>query len=307
MASVARLDIAPGDDAEASRPGVWLTDLLLLLMAVIWGVNFTVVKYGASVLPPLAFNSVRVTLAAVALVALVAGSRQAWPDRRTTLALVGLGTIGMGVYQFLFVEGVALTRAGDAALVIASSPAFIAIGGWLKGNDRVSPRGWAGILLAIAGVACVALGNPENLKGSSSLAGDGLILLACLCWAWYAIAIKPYTDRVQGLPITALTTVGGALVLLVVGAPSLARADWGAVPLLGWGAVLYAGLGALVLAYIFWFRGMRVLGATRTAMYSNLQPVVALIVAWMLLGETPHLPQLLGAGCITGGLLLTRQ
>ena len=306
MASVARLQVAPGDDAQASQPGVWLTDLLLLTMAIIWGANFTVVKYGTRVLPPLAFNSVRMALAAVALVGLTIAGGHRWPDRRTTLVLMGMGTIGMGLYQLLFVEGVALTRASDAALVIASSPIFIALGGWFRGTEKIHLKGWIGIALAVAGVACVALGNPGNLSGSSSLLGDFLVLLACLCWAWYAIAVRPLTHDVGGLPITALTTAGGAIVMLIAGAPSIARADWSSVPLLGWGAIAYAGLAALVLANIFWFRGMRVLGATRTAMYSNLQPVVALLVAWALLGETPHLPQILGVACISVGLLLTR-
>ncbi len=307
MASVARLDVAPGGDVDASRPGVWLTDLLLLLMAVIWGANFSVVKYGTTVLPPLAFNAVRITLAAVVLLLLARHQGGPWPSRRVTLLLVGFGTVGMGLYQLLFVEGVARTRASDAALVIAASPVLIALGGWLRGTERIRPRAWAGIALAVAGVAFVALGDPANLQGSTSLLGDLLVLLACVCWAWYAIAVKPLTHQVAGLPISALTTLGGALVLLVTGAPSIARADWGQVPWLGWGAILYAGLGALVIANLWWFRGMRVLGATRTAMYSNLQPVVALLVAWALLGEVPHLPQLVGVASITGGLLLTRQ
>ncbi|MHB0948600.1 MAG: DMT family transporter [Gemmatimonadaceae bacterium] len=307
MASVARLDIAPGGDAEASRPGVWLTDLLLLLMAVIWGANFSVVKYGTQVLPPLAFNAVRITLAALVLLLLARHRGGQWPSRRMTLTLIGFGTVGMGLYQLLFVEGVARTRASDAALVIASSPILIALGGWMRGTEKLHARAWIGIALAVAGVAFVALGDPGNASGSSSLLGDFLVFLACVCWAWYAIAVKPLTHEVAGLPITALTTLGGALVLLVTGAPSIASADWAHLPLLGWGAILYAGLAALVVANLFWFRGMRVLGATRTAMYSNLQPVVALLVAWALLGEVPHLPQLVGVASITGGLFLTRQ
>lgn len=306
MASVARLDVAPGGD-DPSPPGVWLTDFLLLLMAIIWGANFTVVKYGTKILPPLAFNSVRMSLAALALVGLTIAGGHRWPSRRITWILLGMGTVGMGLYQLLFVEGVALTRASDAALVIAASPIFIAIGGWLRGTEKIHAKGWVGILLAVAGVGAVALGNPENLQGSSSLLGDFLVLLACLCWAWYAIYVKKYTHEVSGLPITAITTVGGTLVLLAAGAPSIARADWGSVPLLGWGAIAYAGIAALVVANIFWFRGMRVLGATRTAMYSNLQPVVALLVAWAALGEVPHLPQIVGVVSISLGLLLTRS
>ena len=68
----------------------------------------------------------------------------------------------------------------------------------------------------------------------------------------------------------------------------------------------YSGLGALVIAYLFWYRGMKVLGPTRTAMYSNLQPIFALLVAWLTLGEVPTIWQGVGTACITSGLLMTR-
>ena len=71
--------------------------------------------------------------------------------------------------------------------------------------------------------------------------------------------------------------------------------------------MLYSGLGALVLAYLFWYRGVRQLGPTRTAMYGNLQPVIALGVAWLSLGEVPTIFQAAGAVLILGGLVLTRS
>src|SRR4051794_19853173 len=89
----------PGQSAELPRPGVWLTDVTLFLMALIWGINFVVIKFATTVLPIVAFNAVRVTLAAVAL--LVAGSigKGPWPNRKQTLSLLALGILGNGIYQ----------------------------------------------------------------------------------------------------------------------------------------------------------------------------------------------------------------
>ena len=70
--------------------------------------------------------------------------------------------------------------------------------------------------------------------------------------------------------------------------------------------MIFSGLGGLVIAYLFWYRGVRVLGPTRTAMYSNLQPVFALAVAWLALHEIPTVGQGLGAAAIIAGVLLTR-
>jgi drug/metabolite transporter (DMT)-like permease len=87
----------------------------------------------------------------------------------------------------------------------------------------------------------------------------------------------------------------------------MATLDFGAVPTLGWGAVAYAGLGAMVLAYLLYYRGVRVLGPVRTAMYSNLQPLIAMAVAYLSLREVPTGWQLGGAAAITTGLLVSRK
>jgi drug/metabolite transporter (DMT)-like permease len=304
----------PGRAEHASAPpGVWLTDAALLAMAIIWGVNYSVVKYATGVLEPLAFNALRVALAAVVL--LIIGSRFGGPQppRRTIIALILLGVLGNGLYQVLFVEGIARTRAGDAALIGAASPAFMAIIGRMRGVERVGLRGVNGIVLSLVGMALVVWGSHSvaehttAVAQSTALLGDALILAGSLCWALYTVLLKPYTHDVHGIQLSAWTMVGGALVLVSVGAPGVARTAWSGVPALGWSAVLYSGIGALVIAYLFWYRGVRVIGPTRAAMYSNLQPIIALIVAWAMLGETPTVWQGVGTAAITGGLLLTRS
>src|SRR6266567_7495657 len=98
--------VTPGHAASATRPGVWLTDLSLVLMTLIWGVNFSVVKYGTGLVDPLAYNGLRVALAATSLVLIVVVSGGAWPARRTMVSLLALGMLGNGLYQILFVEGI---------------------------------------------------------------------------------------------------------------------------------------------------------------------------------------------------------
>jgi drug/metabolite transporter (DMT)-like permease len=293
--------------AEVAAPrGFALTDLLLLMMTLIWGVNFSVVKYGADVVSPLAFNGARMTLASVALAGL-ALARTARLSRRDVAALLLLGVLGNGVYQFLFVQGIALTRAGNAALVLAATPAVVALLGRLRGVERIGPRAVAGIALSIAGIGIIVLSTVQGRTGDSSVRGDLLMLVACVAWAAYTVLLKPYAERIDGIALSAVTMVGGTLPLLVVAAPSLAAAPWQRLTWVGWGAIVYSGLGALVVAYLFYYRGVRTLGPTRTAMYANLQPVIALAVAWLTLGETPTIFQVAGAAMILGGLLLTRR
>ena len=279
-------------------------------MALIWGVNFIVVKIGTQLMLPLAFNGARVAIAAVTLVVVVIVMRERWPARRDVIALLLLGALGNGLYQWFFIEGVARTRAGTAALVLAASPAFMAIIGRALGIEQVTRRRVLGIAASLFGMALVVFGSGAPDPGATgdvaTLAGNMLVLASCLCWATYTVLLKPYTERIPSIPLSALTMVGGAIPLVAVSVPQIARTSWPALPVSGWAALLYSGILALVVAYFFWYRGVRVLGPTRSAMYGNLQPVVALVVAWLALGERPTLVQVLGAAAIMIGLLLTR-
>lgn len=284
---------------------VTLTDILLLAMALIWGVNYIVAKFGTQVFPPLAFNSARIALATLVLWSIVLVRGSALPIRRDVLALLALGMLGNGLYQVCFVEGLARTRASDTALVLAASPAFMAIIARLRGVERTGWRGVAGIALSLAGIALVVSAAPSG-AGSSTMPGYALTILACLCWALYTVLLKPYTERIDGLTLSALTMTGGLLPMVAIGAPSLLATPWGAAGARAWIAVAYSGVMALVVAYLFWYRGVRVLGPTRASMYANLQPLFAIAVAWAVLGEAPRAMQIAGAAAIMTGLLLTR-
>jgi drug/metabolite transporter (DMT)-like permease len=306
MSELAGESIAPGRPVRASGPGVWLTDLSLFCMAAIWGVNFVVVKFATGVLQPLAFNAVRVSLAAVTLVVVGSISGKPWPHRRHALALLGLGVLGNGLYQVFFINGVALTRAGDAALLIAATPAFIALIGRVRGVERIGRKGWIGILLSIGGIGLVS-GAAALVQTRAAVLGDLLILCGSLCWAFYTVLLKPYTHDVDGIKLSALTMVGGALSLDAYAWHDVAQAHWTTAPHSVFVAMLFSGIGALVIAYLFWYRGVRVIGPTRTAMYSNLQPIFAVLVAWAALGEIPTLWQGVGAASIMSGLVLARS
>lgn len=299
---------APDTSTAAARRSVTLTELGLLLMALIWGLNFAVLKYGTSVLEPIAYNAIRMSVGTVVLLGLAMFISRA-PAPRDIGMLMLWGVLGHGVYQGLFINGLARTRAGTAALVVAASPAVIAIVGRAYGVERITPRAVAGIALSFVGIGIVVLGSAQTEGGAGShhVTGDLLILASVVAWAFYTTFMRPYTKRIEGVQIAGWTLLGGTLPILVVAAPALLRTDFAAITPLTWSAVLYSGIGAIGLAYLFWYRGVRVIGSTRTAMFAQLQPAIALIAAWPLLGERPTLWQIAGSAGVMSGLLLTRS
>ena len=298
---------APALTAARSYAGFTGTDVMLLTMAAIWGVNFSVMKYGLGVFSPFAFNALRVTLATVALAAVAFAPGSRLPSASDARRLMVLGLLGHAAYQLLFIEGLARSRAGTVALVIGGTPALIAVLGRLFGYERITRSGALGIGTSILGVVFVVIGATSAATHDDSLVGIALILISSTCWAFYTMGLRTLTHRVDGVQIAAWTLFGGAVPLVLAGVPALLHTDFSIVPVAAWGAIAYSGLMAFVLAYVFWYRGVQALGATRTSMYANLQPIMALGAAWVTLHEIPTAWQFTGAVCVISGLYLSRR
>ena len=276
-------------------------------MAVIWGVNFSLIKYATYSIPPLAFTGLRVGLAASLLLTIAAIRRRKWPTRRDVIALILLGVIGNGIYQILFVEGLSRTSVGNAALIIAAAPAFIAVVSRIRGIERVRRRTLGGVALSVCGVALVVFGSARADHSNATLFGTLLVFIGVLCWTMFTVLLQPLATRVDPIQLSALTMTGGAIPLAFATPRALAAMNWAAVGPAAWGSLLYASVISMVIAYLFWYRGLRIIGPTRTAVYGNLQPVIAIGVAWLFLGEMPTIWQGVGTATILGGLFLTRS
>ena len=276
-------------------------------MAMIWGINYSVIKFGTSMVQATAYNAVRVAMGTVLLLIIARIWGGAPPKRRDAFILLALGALGNGIYQIFFAEGITRTRAGEAALVVGASPALIALFGRFAGVERVSRKAVTGIVLSIAGVSLIVLSTASAAPApGSSLFGDLLVLCGSVCWAVYTVLLIPYTTRNSGFWIIALTMTGGTIVLALAGMRAILATSWGTMPPSLWYALVYSGIGGLVVAYFCWLLGVKALGPTRTSLFTNLQLPTALIVAWLTLRETPTSWQVVGAITILSGALLTR-
>ena len=299
--------------AAASAPpkGLTSTDGLLMLMTLIWGVNYIVIKALFAQLSPLAFNMVRfpVAVAAVAVVAWAVKARR--PPRSAIPRLAVIGIVGNTCYQTCYIEGMARTRAGNAALIMAAVPVLTGVFSHLLGHERLRWRDVAGLALSAAGLVVLILGSGEDVRfggNATAVVGDLLMLLSVVFWTAYTIGAKPLVDELGPTVTTAWTMGLGAIPLLLLCIPSALAQPWRRVTPAAWaGTILFSSLGSLVLAYLIWYRGVARLGSTRTAFYSNLTPVITLLTAWPLLGEVPTRWQLAGAAGIFGALGLIRS
>ncbi len=274
----------------------------------IWAANFSVVKFALRDLSPLAFNGLRFALASLLLWLTVSVSGRHTPiERRHWPALVGLGLLGNTLYQFLFIYGIDWTLAGNASLMLAATPVFTTILSVLFRQERIGWTALAGVFLSVAGIGLVVRGGTQAVSfGAGTIRGDVTVLTAAAAWSAYTVGSAPLVRSYGALPVTAITMWIGGLGLVLVSVPAFVAQDWTAVRPASWVALLYSGAFAIAFAYFIWYYCIRQLGNTRTAVYANSIPIVALAIAWLTLGEVPTTLQLLGAGSIVGGTIMVR-
>ncbi len=278
----------------------------LLLLVLIWGANFAIVKRALDAFAPLAFNSLRFLLASAFVFAALHFRGALRMPRGDWLPLLGLGILGNVVYQLLFVLGIDLTRAGNASLILALIPIITATLSVAVGHERLSPLVWVGAVGSVVGVVLVS-GEALRLEGDPrGLLGDLLMLAAAFGWAGYTVGSRQLIVRHGSLTVTAWTMWLGSLVLVPIGIPSLLRQDWQAVDPVAWGGLVYSACLSIGLAYLLWYRQVERIGNTRTSVYVNMAPLVALTVAAVWLGERLTPLAVLGAACTIGGVLLVR-
>lgn len=294
--------MTPGD-----RHG-FRTDAELLLVTLIWGVNFSVVKTALATLHPLAFNALRFPLAGLVLFLLLRSRGPlTLPDRSDVPRIVALGLIGNVAYQLFFIYGVDATFAGNASLLLSTVPAWTIVFATLRGYERPGAWAWAGVAATVVGMVVVVLGGQQKVDlGGATLTGDLLSAGGAVVWAVYTVESKDLVQRYGPLRLTAWTLWTGGLGLVAIGLPAVGATDLGAVAPGIWACVGFAGVFAIGLSYLIWYRGVHRIGSTRTAVYSNVVPIVALVAAWLWLGEEPTGLQMVGAVVVIAGMTLAR-
>jgi drug/metabolite transporter (DMT)-like permease len=295
-------------------------DALLVGMVLAWGANYSVMKRAFAEVPPFAFNGMRMALASlVFLTAIRVARRPGTPipptlravfhtpqalTRRDRWDLVWLGLVGHFGYQLVFAAGVARTHASNAALIIGASPvAVVLLSSWF-GRDRVRPLHWLGASLSAVGVYFVV--GRGAAFGGSTLAGDLLMVVALGCWAVYTLGSARVMARHSPLYVTGTTMAIGTVPYALLAMPGLLVTRWAAISPVVWTFLVLSALFALCFGYIVWNAAVQRLGATHTAVYGNLVPLAAMVVAALWLHEPMSAGKIAAAGLIVSGVVLTR-
>jgi drug/metabolite transporter (DMT)-like permease len=221
------------------------------------------------------------------------------PQRRDLPGIALAGFLGFTLYNVVLNVGEQRIPAGTASLIVASAPIYVALFAMLGLRERL--KGWAklGILLSFAGVVVVTIKSATGLQLSPSAL---LVLAAAVAQSIYSVGQKPYLKRYSPLQFTACAIWFGTLFLLIF-APGLAQQLPTAAPDATL-AVVYMGIFPGAIGYVSWSYVLSRIPASRAGSFLYMVPVVAIVIAWVWLGEMPALPALLGGVFIIAGIVL---
>lgn len=286
----------------------YVPDMLLILIAIIWALNFSVVKVSLEEIDALSFNALRYVLAAGLLA--FTTKKRGYPlrvERQDVWPLIVIALVGNVLYQIFFIIGVDYTYSANAAVMLGTIPVWVAVLSHLFTEEKLTKYKTLGIGLAFVGILLIVTGSKQGISfASKTFLGDLIILGAAISWGVYTILAKKFLKKYPSTQFTGVMSIIGMVCLLLIGLPNLVSVEWTKVSLVGWMGVMYSGLLSIGLAYLIWNNSVSKIGAVRTAAYQNLVPVLGLVFGVVLLQEALTLQQYSGSAMVIAGIIFSR-
>ncbi|MFC5406207.1 DMT family transporter [Cohnella soli] len=276
----------------------------LLGVTLLWGGNYVASAYLLTEFSPILLAFLRLTVTLLLLIGVsLWGGGIAKPNRQEWVLLVLIGVTSSLLYQIFYFVGLEHTSAGNAALIIALSPVATSFLARAFLKERMTGFKLIGALVALTGVAIIVL-NGGKVTGMST--GDFFILLAMLMLASSVLFIRKATMTMNSRDVTLYATIIGVLLMIpAVGAEQLQSHLHYSDHSYPWVLLIVMALFAQGMAGLWWNHGISKVGASTSAMYMNIPPFVAIVVAYIVLGDPIRLAQLAGGALIVAGVMVS--
>jgi drug/metabolite transporter (DMT)-like permease len=304
--------LAPPSPPPGPDPLRWLSNqpyLLLSLTSLFWAGNIVLGRYAAGHVPPMTLSCIRWTGAFVMLLPFAwRHLRTDWPALRARLPLMlVLSATGFAINNALSYWALQYTQALNALLIQSSGPLFVALWSLLLFGVRLTWSQFAGIAISLAGVLTIILrGDLGTLASIEFNKGDVMVAGALLAFGLYA-ALMPRRPVTHQLSLIAFTTAGGALLLLPFSVWEFSSGLTLKFDTLTLVTVVYVVIFPSTLSYLFFNRGIALIGPNRAAPFFHLMPVFGSAMAILLLGEQPRLFHLVGYLLVLAGVIIASR
>lgn len=277
---------------------------------IVWGASFIATKLALRDLSPVTVVWLRFAIGVIILgIATRLRHQFSLPKKQEWLYFGLLGFLGITFHQWLQSTGLLTVQASTTAWIVATTPVFIAILSWLFLHEKLRWMQISGIILAALGVLLVvSKGNISGLfSGHFGTTGDILILISAPNWAVFSILSSSGLKKYQATQMMFFVMIIGWLFTSILfftsgGISELGHLTWSSFMGIGFLGIFCSGV-----AYIAWYDGLQALPASQIGAFLYMEPLVAVIVAWAILGESILLITLAGGVIILLGVRLVQN
>ncbi|MCL2491864.1 MAG: EamA family transporter [Coriobacteriia bacterium] len=281
--------------------------VFVIVTLILWASSFPVVRYALFAednpggFHPASLALLRFLVASAGASVYLAATHAGLP-RKKDLPRIGLaGLSGIAFYHVLFNFGEQAVSSGAAAALVAFSPVFIALMSVLLLKEHLSVWGWLGILTSTVGVIIIGF---VDVTGFSFNIYALALVGSALATGIYFVLAKPLLAHYSGMQFTCYSFIAGTLALLVF-LPLLIR-DLGNVSGEALVSVLYLGLFPALLGYALWNTALTNMQTSRLAVFLNVSPIIAAMIAWLWLAEIPTSFTIIGGIVAIIGVLMVQ-
>lgn len=291
----------------SGSPSRSLAYLCLALSMALVGSYVALSKPLVALFPVLLLAWLRFGIGAVAMLGWLRPAPGEAPLSAQTRWLLFLESFfGNFLFTLCMVTGVSLTSAVAAGVTMSAIPVAVAVLSWLLLRERIAPRTWVAVALAVLGIALYATAQPVQATSASDRGwlGQALLLAAVLCEAAYAVIGKRLTAVLSPKRISAIINLWGFVLSTPAGVYAAWHFSFGAVPAPMWALLLFYALAACMWTVWLWMTGLRAVPAAQAGIFTVLLPVSAAVVGMLVLGEQISRLQLLALGIALLGVVV---
>jgi len=298
--------------APSANPVGWLNNqpyLLLSLTSLFWAGNIVLARFVAGHVPPMTLTCLRwIGAFAMLLPFALPHLKRDWPALRANLPLMlVLSATGFAFNNAISYWAMQYTEALNALLIQSSGPLFVALWSLVLFGVRLTLAQFAGIVLSLSGVLVIILrGDPAALASIHFNRGDLMFGAAVLSFGLYS-ALMPYRPRTHQLSLITFTIGCGAVLLVPLSLWEFLNGITLKPDALTAATMLYVMIFPSTLAYLFFNRGIALIGPNRSAPFQHLVPVFGSAMAILLLGERLRLFHLVGYALVLAGIAIASR
>ena len=281
-----------------------------LFAVVVWGISFIATKIAVGQISPTTVVWLRFAMGIpILLIAVIMRKQFAFPKGGEWLYFALLGFLGISFHQWLQSNGLKTAQATTTAWIVSTSPAFIAILGWMVLKEKLNLLQSSGIVLAMIGVlGVVSKGDLSTLAvGKFGSYGDFLILISAVNWAVFSILSRRGLKQHPSTMMTLWVMTIGWLITSLAFFANKGYVEFPQLDARGWTAMIFLGIFTTGFAYIAWFDALSQLPAAQTGAFLFVEPLTSMVVASIILNEKITLVSVLGGAVILIGIWMVNR